>query len=111
VHELELDELIGYRERIEAVDAGAVHAAAQAHLHVDNAAIVLVGDVDAFGEALEAAGLGPIVIERDPLPEAPLASELDETPGPVDQDDQEGPTAGAEEPELPGTTEEALEPG
>jgi hypothetical protein len=46
VHELELDELIGYRERIEAVDAGAVHAAAQAHLHVDNAAIVLVGDVD-----------------------------------------------------------------
>jgi zinc protease len=111
VHELELDELIGYRGRIEAVDVAAVHAAAQAHLHVDRAAIVLVGDVDAFGEALEAAALGPIVIERDPLPEAPLASELDETPGPVDQDDQEGPTAGAEEPELPGTTEEAREPG
>jgi zinc protease len=111
VHELELDELIGYRERIEAVDVAAVHAAAQAHLHVEHAAIVLVGDVDTFGEGLEAAGLGPIVIERDPLPEAPLASEVDETPGPVDQDDLEGPTAGAEEPELPGTTEEALEPG
>ena len=43
----------------------AVAAAARAHLHVDDAAIVLVGDVDAFGPALEAAGLGRIVIERD----------------------------------------------
>jgi predicted Zn-dependent peptidase len=111
VHELELDELIGYRERIEAVDSGAVHAAAQAHLHVDNAAIVLVGDVDAFGEALESAGLGPIVIERDPVPDMPPAPELDEVPGPVDQEDQEGPTAGAEEPDLPGTAEETLAPG
>jgi zinc protease len=111
VHELELDELIGYRERIEAVDSAAVSAAAQGHLLLDSAAIVLVGDADAFGEALEAADLGPIVIERDPLPEAPLTSELDEAPGPVDQDDQEGPTAGAEEPELPGTNEEAIEPG
>jgi predicted Zn-dependent peptidase len=111
VHGLELDELIGYRERIEAVDAAAVSAAAQAHLHVDAAAVVLVGDVDAFGEALEAANLGPIVIERDPLPEALLTSEMDETPRPVDQDDLEGPTAGAEEPELPGTADEAIDPG
>ncbi len=111
VHELELDELIGYRERIEGVDVGAIHAAANAHLHVDDAAIVLVGDVDAFGEALESAGLGPIVIERDPLSDVLPASEAIDTPGPVDQDDQEGPTAGAEEPELPGTTEESVEPG
>ena len=32
------------------------------------AAIVLVGDVDAFGPDLEAAGLGTIVIERDEAP-------------------------------------------
>ena len=66
VHELELDELVGYRGRIEAVDLGAVAEAARSHLHVDAAAIVLVGDADAFGDALEAAGLGSIVIERDP---------------------------------------------
>ena len=41
------------------------------HLHVDDAAIVLVGDADAFGAELEAAGLGPIVIERDEVAEAP----------------------------------------
>lgn len=45
------------------------------------------------------------MIERDPTPEPPLAAELDEAPGPVDREDQEGPTAGAEEPELPGSEE------
>jgi predicted Zn-dependent peptidase len=69
VHGLDVDELITYRERIEAVDVDAVTAAAQSHLHVDAAAIVLVGDVEAFGKDLEAAGLGPIEIERDPAPE------------------------------------------
>ncbi len=73
VHGLAVDELVGYRERIEAVDADAVAAAANAHVKVDEAAVVLVGDVDTFGAALEAAGLGPIVIERDPLPEPPAA--------------------------------------
>jgi hypothetical protein len=43
-----------------------------------------------------AADLGPLEIERDPLPEPPLAPEIDKAPGPVDRDDQEGPTAGAE---------------
>lgn len=107
VHELPVEELVSYRERIEAVDAAAVSAAARAHLVLDDASIVLVGDVDAFGAALEAENLGPIVIERDPIPEPPLAPEVDESPGPVDRDDQEGPTAGAEEPELPGTGEES----
>ena len=65
VHGLDVEELIGYRAQIEAVDVAAVTAAAQAHLHVADASIVLVGDVDAFGPALEAAGFGPIVIERD----------------------------------------------
>ena len=73
VHGLGVEELIGYQANIESVDLEGVAAAARAHLHVDDAAIVLVGDVDAFGPALEAAGLGPIVIERD------------ETPGPADR--------------------------
>jgi zinc protease len=108
VHELGVEELVGYRANVEAVDVAAVAAAAQAHLHVDDAAIVLVGDVDAFGPELEAAGLGQLVIERDEVSGAPLASEDEEgVPGPVDRDDEAGPTAGAEEPELPGTEGEA----
>ena len=98
-----LDELIGYRARIEAVDGAAVAAAAQAHLHVDSAAIVLVGDIDAFGSELEAAGLGPILIERDEIAGAPAALGS----GPGRPSDEEGPTAGAEEPELPGEPDEA----
>ena len=109
VHGLPIDELVTYRERIEAVDADAVSAAAHEHVDVEGAAVVLVGDVDAFGVALEAAGFAPIEIERDPLAEAPLASELDEPPGPVDRDEEEGPTAGAEEPELPGVPTEPAE--
>ena len=109
VHGLDIDELVSYRERIESVDVDAVGAAARAHLDVDGAAIVLVGDVEAFGEALEAAGFAPIEIERDPIPEPPLASEQDEPPGPVDKDEEEGPTAGAEEPELPGVATEPAE--
>ncbi len=65
VHGLGVDELVRYRANIEAVDIAAVAAAANAHLHVDDASIVLVGDIDAIGPDLEAADLGPIVIERD----------------------------------------------
>ena len=110
VHGLEVEELVAYRERIEAVDAGAVAAAARAHLLVGSAAVVLVGDVDAFGEELEAAGLGPMVIERDPIPELPLESEA-VSPGPVDRNDREGPTAGADEPELPVAPDDVIEAG
>jgi zinc protease len=74
VHGLGIDELITYRERIEAVDASAVTAAARAHLLVDAAAIVLVGDVDAFGNDLEAAGLGPLAVERDPTLASPQSA-------------------------------------
>lgn len=111
VHELDLDELITYRERIEAVDAKAVISAATSHLHLEDAAIVLVGDADAFGAALEAEQLGTMVIERDATPEPPLAPDLEESLGPVDRDDQEGPTAGAEEPQLPGAPEDPSEMG
>ncbi|MEX2184042.1 MAG: pitrilysin family protein [Chloroflexota bacterium] len=109
VHGLPVQELIDYRSHIEAVDAEAVAAAAQAHLHVERAAIVLVGDVDAFGPALEAAALGTIVIDRDAGPQAagPSATDVEgEAPGPTDDDPDQGPTAGAEEPSLPGTSDD-----
>jgi zinc protease len=109
VHGLEVDELVGYRKQIEAVDVDAIAAAARAHLHVDEAAIVLVGDIDAFGPALEAAGLGPIAIERDEPPAA--SGPIDEVilPGPIDDEDQTGPTVGAEEPVLPGLDDEPVD--
>jgi predicted Zn-dependent peptidase len=108
VHGLPVDELIDYRSRIEAVDVAAIAAAARAHLHVDEAAIVLVGDIDAFGTDLEAAGLGRIVIDRDAGPHAAAPAVLDEAAavGPTDEGDAAGPTAGAEDPSLPGTADD-----
>ncbi len=107
VHGLGVEELIGYRSNIEAVDVAAVAATAEAHLNVNEAAIVLVGDVDAFGSALEAAGLGPIVIEREEVVGAsgPADDEMAE-PGPIDDESELGPTAGAEEPTPPATEDE-----
>ena len=64
-HDLPDDELARYRPSIEAVTADAVQHAASAHVRPDAAALVLVGDVDAFGAELEAAALGRILIERD----------------------------------------------
>jgi zinc protease len=107
VHGLPIDELVRYREHIEAVDIDAVTAAARDHLHVDRAAIVLVGDMDAFGPALEAAGLGPIVIDRDEGPHADAPMEPAEAAlEPTDEGPETGPTAGAEEPDMPGTADE-----
>ena len=112
VHGLSVDELVTYRERIEAVDGSAIAAAARAHLHIDDAAIVLVGDADAFCAELEAAGLGPIVIERDDVVGAPGATDQEsEAPGPVDDEAEAGPTVGAEEQELSGAADEALDTG
>jgi uncharacterized protein YbjT (DUF2867 family) len=54
---------------VQAVTVDDVAAAAAAHVHPDELAIVLVGDADAFLPDLEAAGLGPIEVERDPLVE------------------------------------------
>ena len=59
------DELNLYRPAIEAVSAEQVLTAARAHIQPERSAIVLVGDADAFGADLEAAGLGPITIQRD----------------------------------------------
>jgi zinc protease len=110
VHGLDVDELVGYRKQIEAVDIDAIAAAARTHLHVDEAAIVLVGDVDAFGPALEAAGLGPIAIERDEPPIAPGPIDEVIVPGPIDDEGETGPTVGAEEPLVPGLDDEPIDP-
>ena len=59
------DELARYRPSIEAVTADDALAAAQAHVRPDEAAIVLVGDADAFLPALEAAGLGSVSVEHE----------------------------------------------
>ena len=120
VHGLPVDELIGYRGRIEAVGIDAIVAAAKAHLDVDHAAIVLVGDVDAFGPALEAEGLGRVVIEPDDVvgapgpasagPAAAVSSEeegIEDEPVALDEEPTAGPTAGAEETTLPGGADEA----
>lgn len=108
VHDLPIDELITYRPRIEAVDVEAVATAARVHLHVDRAAIVLVGDLDAFGAALEGAGLGTIVIDRDEglHVSAPTGEPVVAAPGPADDESDTGPTAGAEEPDLVGTADD-----
>jgi len=65
VHGLPFDELNRYRPAIDAVTAADVRAVARAHVRPAMAAIVLVGDADAFVPALEAEGLGRVVVERD----------------------------------------------
>jgi zinc protease len=65
VHDLPVDELIRYRPAIEAVSIVAVRAAAEAHVRPAEAAVVLVGDADAFLADLENAGIGPVTVERE----------------------------------------------
>ncbi len=109
VHGLPVDELVQYRSRIEAVGIDEIAAAAVGHIHVDGAAIVLVGDVDAFGPALEAEGLGRVVIEPDDVVGAPgpavsaaaAAAAVDGDANALDADAESGPTAGAEGPIAP----------
>ena len=70
-HELPDDELARYRPAIEAVTVEDLTAAARAHVQPASAAIVLVGDADAFLPALEAAAIGPIVVDREAAPALP----------------------------------------
>jgi hypothetical protein len=102
---------VGYRRRIESVGIDAIAAAARDHLHVDDAAIVLVGDADAFGADLEAAGLGRIDIERDEPTVAAGPLDAVAEPGPTDDEPETGPTAGAEEPRIPGIDDVPSDPG
>ena len=109
VHGLSLDELTDYRARVEAVDIDAIEAAARAHLLVDDADIVLVGDVDAFGADLERVALGRLVIDRDDAGSGPMTSEGEAAAvaGPTDESEDAGPTAGAEDPSVPGSDDPA----
>jgi zinc protease len=113
VHDLPIDELTRYRAAIEGVSVEAVQAAAVAHVRPDAAAIVLVGDVDAFGSELEAAGLGRIVVERDRGPQDEGRDEgVQEALGPIDEGST-GPTEGAEAPDTgaePKPSDEAIAP-
>ncbi|HXG39817.1 MAG TPA: pitrilysin family protein, partial [Candidatus Limnocylindrales bacterium] len=99
VHELPDDELRRYRGAIEAVTIDDVLQAARTRLRLEELAIVLVGDVDAFGAELEAARIGPVEVERDvgPRTEGPLEG-VEEELGPVDEQEDVGPAPGAREP-------------
>jgi zinc protease len=103
VHGLPDDELRHYRAAIEAVTAEDVLRVARERIRTDEAAILLVGDASAFQAEVEAASFGPVTVERDegPVTEGPMVAGEDEA-GPVDAGEP-GPTAGAEEPVVPGT--------
>jgi predicted Zn-dependent peptidase len=73
VHHLPDDELEHYRGSIEAVTAADITRVAREHIHPEAAAVVLVGDHDAFGEALDAATFGPVEVIREADPTAPSA--------------------------------------
>jgi hypothetical protein len=101
VHELPDDELVRYRPSIEAVTAEDVQDAATRRIDPTRMAIVLVGDADAFHDEIEAAGFGPVFVEREEGPveegrERPAAASAQ----PVDAG-EEGPTEGAESPDEP----------
>ena len=103
VHELPDDELARYRPAIEGVTVDEVHDVARRRIAPDRAAIVLVGDADAFGEQLEAAGFGPLTIERETGPLEDMREAAPEVvAGPVDAG-EEGPTEGADEPTSDGS--------
>ncbi len=70
VHGLPDDELARYRGLVEAVTAENVRKAAADHIHPDRLAIVLVGDAEAVGKDLEAAGLGELEVIHDESPGA-----------------------------------------
>ena len=102
VHDLPDDELARYRPAIESVTVDDVLAAARKRIEPARAAIVLVGDADAFGSTLDAAGFGPVTIERESGPtEAAREAAPDAAAGPVDAG-PEGPTEGADEPLVEG---------
>jgi zinc protease len=111
VHELPDEELTEYRERIEAVTIEDVGRIARERIDLERAAIVIVGDADAIRADLEAAGLGPIEVERDegPMQEGATPS-LEEELGPVDSEPEAPPPdAAADDNPLGEPTEETTD--
>jgi len=85
IHELPEDELRHYRASIEAVTAADVLRVAREHVRPEAAAVVLVGDHDAFGDALHAASIAPIEVIED---------SVDAAGAPVDSGTGEGTGTG-----------------
>ena len=83
-HDLPDDELMRYRPSIEAVTVDDVQRAAVEHVLPDRAAIVLVGDADAFAAELEAAGVGRVIVEREGMAPTDDSSPPDAGAGPIE---------------------------
>lgn len=68
LHDLPAEYYDQFVPAVEAVDVGAVTAAAATHLHADRAVVVIVGPADQVAPGLEALGLGePVRIGVDDL--------------------------------------------
>ena len=105
VHGLPIDELIDYRARIEAVDEDAVAAAARAHLHVDRPRSSSSAMSTRSAPSWRRPAWARSSSSATRWHRRHCRSSRIWRAGPVDRDDEEGPTAGAEEPELPGVSE------
>jgi len=68
IHSLPDDELARYRREMEAVTIADVRKAAQDHIRTDELAIVAVGDADAVGAELRAAGFDDLEVITEATP-------------------------------------------
>ncbi len=68
IHSLPDDDLARYRHEIEAVTIADVQKAAQDHIAPGRLAIVAVGDADAVGSELQAAGFGDFEVITEEVP-------------------------------------------
>ena len=111
VHGLGVEELVGYRGRIEVgrrstrspLRRGATSTSRRPR---SSSSATWMRS----GRPSRRPDLGPIVIERDETPVA--AGPLDDvvTPGPIDDEAATGPTAGAEEASIPGIDDASVDP-
>ncbi|MFI5258106.1 MAG: M16 family metallopeptidase [Candidatus Limnocylindrales bacterium] len=79
IHELPDEELARYRQAIEEVTIDGVQKAAQDHIDPARLAIVAVGDADAVGEELRAAGFGELEVITEEVVAEAGESEEEET--------------------------------
>jgi zinc protease len=62
------DELARYRDRMDAVTVADIGRVARTYIHPERIAIVAVGDADAVGAELDAAGFGELEVVREAPP-------------------------------------------